>query len=70
MYEPMLGGASGAPHRRFGGQFDGWGRGPDRQVWVRMSQERPNQTGATCVKFVANRRRDGVDDVPQMSCVV
>jgi len=33
-------------------------------------RDRPNQTGATSVKLVDNRRRDGVDDVPQMSCVL
>jgi hypothetical protein len=43
-----------------------FGRGPDRQVRVRLNLERPNQIGATCVKLVANRRRDGMDDVPQM----
>ena len=49
------------PYRRHVARQDGhdWTRAPDREVRMRRNQERPNQTEATCVKLVDNRRQEG-----------
>lgn len=42
------------------------GQGPGSPGRGAAESGSPNQTGASCVKLVANRRRDGVDDVSQV----